>query len=591
MSASALRWLLLLPVAGLALALIVFAHDPPLADDPFAYLFDASTGVVITLAGLVAWDRRPARRTGPLLVLAGYLWYVGSLYVLFPAESSVPFHSFTFRGYYDVLLAWVILSFPGDRLESRWDRAAVLALLATMLTRTAWRLIGTQPGVGTGNPPSAPPNPLLLISDRDTFIHGDILLGFLVGLALAGVAVAIVRRRGAIRPGARWVTDPVLIGGFLWATLAALYTVGSSIGYWFQVDIVPVDGPGWTAQYLVRMLGPIGLLIGALRLRRRSNAVVGVMAGRSGPPRGPELEIALRAALDDPTLVLLYPAPDDGWVTAGGEPVALPALEAGRAATILESDGRVCGAVVHDSLLLDDTTVVRTLAAVVRLAVENERLEADLQTQLDEVRASRARIVEATDLERRRLERDLHDGAQQRLVALAVSLRILRNRLGEDVAPSVAEELDAAGEEVRGAISELRELAHGLDPSILREAGLGAAVQSLADRSPVPVTVEMALPDRLPASVETTAYFVASEALANVAKHSGASSVVVRATRLEDWLQLEVADDGVGGADPAGAGLRGLMDRIAAVGGQFHLHTEPGGGTRIAVAIPCGAGA
>ena len=582
-----LRWLLLLPVAALSAGIALLSHDPPFADYPLDYLFDATTGVVITIAGLIAWDRRPARRTGPLLVLAGYLWYVGSLYEFAPAASSVPFLSFALRGYYDVLLAWVVLSFPGDRLESRWDRAAVVALAGTMLVRTAWRLVGTQPGIGTGNPPDAPANPLLLLSDVDTFIHVDIALTFLVGLALIGVAAAIVRRRGAIRPGARWVTDPVLIGGFLWAVLAAAYTVGSSIGFWFDIEIVPTDGPGWTAQYLVRMLGPIGLLLGALRLRRRSSAVVGVLAGRSGPPRGPELETALRVALDDPSLVLLYPAPDGGWVTATGDTVSLPTLAAGRAATILESDGRVCGAVVHDSLLLDDTTVVRTLAAVIRLAVENERLEADLQTQLDEVRASRARIVEATDVERRRLERDLHDGAQQRLVALAVSLRIIRTRLGVELAPGVASELEAAEDEIRGAIAELRELAHGLDPAILREAGLGAAVQSLADRSPVPVKVEVALPDRLPLSVETTAYFVASEALANVAKHSGASAAVVRASRLDDWLQLEVADDGVGGADPDGAGLRGLMDRIAAVDGRFNLHTEPGVGTRIAVAIPC----
>ena len=586
--APALRWLLLLPVAGLSLAFLVFAHDPPLADDPFGYLFDASTGVVITLAGLIAWDRRPGRRTGPLIVLAGYLWYIGSLYELFPAASSVPFLSFTFRGYYDVLLAWVILSFPGDQLESRRDRLVVLALLVPMLLRTGWRLIGTQPGVGTGNPPFAPANPFLLVPDMDDFVRVDILVSFLVGLALAGVAVAIVLRRGTIRPGARWVTDPVLIGGFLWATLAAVYAIGSSLGYWFGVEIVPIDGPGWTAQYLVRMLGPIGLLIGALRLRRRTSAVVGVMAGRSGPPRGPELEIALRDALDDPTLVLLYPTADGGWTTATGSPVALPALEAGRAATILESDGRVCGAVVHDALLLDDTTVVRTLAAVVRLAVENERLEADLQTQLDEVRASRARIVEATDLERRRLERDLHDGAQQRLVALAVSLRILHARLGEHIAPDVATELEAAGEEVRGAIAELRELAHGLDPAILREAGLGAAVQSLADRSPVPVTVEMAIPGRLPSTVETTAYFVASEALANTVKHARATCATVEVSRDNGRVVVGITDDGVGGADPAGAGLRGLMDRIAAVDGRFDLHTAPGGGTRIAVAIPCG---
>jgi signal transduction histidine kinase len=580
------NWLLLLPVAGLSLGIVILPHEPPFAEYPLDYLFDAVTGAVITLAGLVAWDRRPGRRVGRLLVVAGYLWYVGSLYEFAAPQTSVPFLAFALRGYYDAILAFVILAFPGDQLESRRDRVAVGALLVAMLVRTAWRLVGTQPGIGTGNPPDAPANPLLLVQDGDTFIHGDIVLTFVVGLALAGVAVAIVLRRRSIRPGAQWVSDPVLLGGFLWATLAALYTIASSVGYWFEIQIVPTDGPGWTAQYLLRMLGPIGLLVGALRLRRRTSAVVGVMAGQAGPPRGPELERALRSALDDPSLELLYPA-GAGWTTASGATVALPALDAGRAATVLESDGRACGAIVHDASLLDDTTFVRTMAAVVRLAVENERLETDLQAQLDEVRASRARIVEATDVERRRLERDLHDGAQQRLVALAVSLRIIRSRLGPDVSGDVAAELEAAGDEVRGAIAELRELAHGLDPSILREAGLGAAVQSLADRSPVPVRVDIDVAERLPASVETTAYFVASEALANIAKHSGASAAHVRASRLDDWLQLEVADDGIGGADPAGDGLRGLMDRIAAVDGRFDLQTQADGGTRIAVSIPC----
>ncbi len=264
-----------------------------------------------------------------------------------------------------------------------------------------------------------------------------------------------------------------------------------------------------------------------------------------------------------------------------------PPPDVGRAATILEADGHVGGAVVHDDTLLDDPDALRTVAAVVRLAIDNERLQDDLRAQLIEVRASRTRIVEAADAERRRVERDLHDGAQQRLVALAVSLRTIRTQLGDDVAPGAAAELEAASGEVRAAISELRELAQGLDPAILREAGLGAAVQSLADRSPVPVSVDVQLDDRLPPQVETAAYFVASEALANVAKHAHASSVTIRAQRHDDRFRLEVADDGVGGADIRGAGLRGLIDRIAAVEGTFTLTEPAGGGTRIEVTIPC----
>jgi len=284
---------------------------------------------------------------------------------------------------------------------------------------------------------------------------------------------------------------------------------------------------------------------------------------------------------------VLYAAGGE-WLHADGSPASLPD-EPTRAVTLVHADGVVRGAVVHDAALLDDPVVVPTVAAVAGLAIHNEQLQDDLRAQLQEVRESRTRIVEAADNERRRVERDLHDGAQQRLVGLAVSLRTIRTRLGDEIPPAAALELDAAANEVRLAITELRELAQGLDPAILREAGLGHAVQSLADRSPVPVEVDVQLDGRLPPRVETAAYFVASEALANVAKHAQASKATVRAERLGDDLRLEVADNGVGGADAGGAGLRGLMDRIAAVNGTFTIGVPPGGGTSIQVTIPCGS--
>ncbi|MBI3745468.1 MAG: sensor histidine kinase [Chloroflexi bacterium] len=260
-----------------------------------------------------------------------------------------------------------------------------------------------------------------------------------------------------------------------------------------------------------------------------------------------------------------------------------------RATTLLERDGTTIGAIVHDVTLLDDPALVRTVAAAVALAMDNERLQEDLQAQLQEVRASRARIVEAGDLERRRVERDLHDGAQQRLVALAVSLRTIRSRLGPDVPAPALAELDAAGDLVAAAIAEVRELARGLDPSILREAGLGAAIQSLADHSSIPVRVNVDLDRRLPATAETAAYFVAAEALANVAKHADASTVTVTAGRHDGILTLEVVDDGIGGADIEGSGLRGLADRVAAVGGTLSLESPRGSGTRLSARIPCGS--
>ena len=593
MPVARLRPLLLAPVVLMALAIVTLAKRPLFAEAPLDYLFDASTGVVLVVAGLVTWARRPSAWTGPLIVLAGYLWYVGSLYVILPDRPAnellarLPFLGFALRGYYDPILAFVVLTFPGDRLETRRDRLAIGALLALMLAHSAWRLIGVRPGIGPGNPPDAPANPLFLITDTGTFVTGDEILTAAVGAALVLVAVVVLLRRRRIRPGARRATDPVLIGGAIWAGLAGLYGIGAYTHEVLRVDIVPWEGPGWTAQYLLRMLGPLGLLVGAIRVRGSSAAAIALMAGPDGPPRGIDMERTLRRTLDDPGLQLLQFGPGTGWLDSTGRASALPAPDADRATTLLERDGTPIGAIVHDVTLLDDPALVRTVAAAVALAMDNERLQGDLHAQLEEVRASRARIVEAGDLERRRMERDLHDGAQQRLVALAVSLRTIRSRLGPDVAPPVISELEAAGDLVKAAIDEVRELARGLDPSILREAGLGAAVQSLADHSSIPVTVAIDLHGRLPARAETAAYFVAAEALANAAKHSEASAVTVTATQAAGLLSLEVADDGGGGADLEGSGIRGLADRIAAVGGTFAVDSPLGAGTRIRVSIPC----
>jgi len=587
-----LRPLLLLPVVLMAVAMVSLARAPRFADAPLDYLFDASTGIVLVVAGLIAWTRRPSSSTGPLVVLAGYLWYVGSLYVIVPANPAndllarIPFLGFVLQGYYDPILAFVVLTFPGHRLEVRRDKLAIGALVALMFVRTAWRLLGVRPGIGPGNPPDAPGNPFYVITDTATFVAGDQVLTAAVGVALVLVALVLLMRRRRIRPGARRVTDPVLVGGVIWAGLAGLYAIGGWTHEVLRLDIVPWDGPGWTAQYLLRVLGPLGLLVGALRVRGSSAAAIALMAGPDGPPRGVDMERTLRRTLDDPSLRLLERA-DSGWLDSAGRTTSLPEPDADRATTLLERDGSPIGAIVHDVTLLDDPALVRTVAAAVALAMDNERLQEDLQAQLEEVRASRARIVEAGDLERRRIERDLHDGAQQRLVGLAVSLRTIRSRLGADIAAPVVAELDAAADLVKAAIAEVRELARGLDPSILREAGLGAAVQSLADHSAIPVRVAIDLEGRLPARAETAAYFVAAEALANAAKHSEASAVTVTASRAGGLLSLEVADDGGGGADLDGSGIRGLADRIAAVGGTFAVDSPPGAGTRIRVSIPC----
>jgi signal transduction histidine kinase len=244
-------------------------------------------------------------------------------------------------------------------------------------------------------------------------------------------------------------------------------------------------------------------------------------------------------------------------------------------------------ALVHDRSLLDEPKLVQAAGAAARFALENARLQAEIRAQLTNVQESRVRIVQAADDERRRIERDLHDGAQQRLVALALELRSAQRRFDGNADPELERILAAAVGELQAAVSDLRELARGVHPAILTEEGLAAALESLASRTPFPISVE-ALEGRLPRQVEATAYFVACEALANALKHAHASALSIRTSRTNGTLVVEIEDNGVGGAgiDEAG-GLRGLVDRVDALGGRLTVESSTGKGTRVVGEIPC----
>jgi signal transduction histidine kinase len=252
-------------------------------------------------------------------------------------------------------------------------------------------------------------------------------------------------------------------------------------------------------------------------------------------------------------------------------------------ASVVAANGTPLAQLVHDPALDDDPGLVDAGVALTRLVVDNARLSDEVNRQLAEVRASRARIIEAGDEERRRIERDLHDGVQQRLVALGLRLRRAAARSSSD--PAANEALARGADEALAVVGDVRELARGIHPAVLSEAGLGSALRALADRSPVPVELDLRLRGAGTPTAVSTAYFVASEALANVAKHAHAGTVWLHASD-DDALEVRVEDDGLGGADPDGAGVRGLEDRVAALNGRFGIGPRPAGGTIVSATIP-----
>jgi signal transduction histidine kinase len=341
----------------------------------------------------------------------------------------------------------------------------------------------------------------------------------------------------------------------------------------------------------VALLGvPFGFLIGLMRTRMARGGGVSELITRVGSPRdgaAVRMRDLLAESLEDPSLELAYWLPERGvFVSEDGRETDLPENHPGRSVTEVMRDGERVAAIVHDSALDDSRDLVRGAGAAVALALENERLDAELRARVEELRASRERLVRAGLDERRRLERDLHDGAQQRLVALRLALGLLKRAAATD--PAGAERLvDGAVTELDAALAELRELARGIHPGVLSDHGLEPALSALADRAPLPVDVDAGVA-RLPQAVESAAYFTVAEALTNVAKYAHAHAASVSVAAVNGHVVVEVRDDGVGGADPSrGTGLRGLADRLAALGGQLDVTSPSGAGTVLRAEIPC----
>jgi signal transduction histidine kinase len=552
-------------------------------------LLDAAIGLAYLAAGLVAWQRRPEVLTGPFLVACSIFNFVGSYA---PTGQPVVTHlGFALEGYYDVALAILVLALPG-RLPTGRARGLSLALLAAFLVRSGSRLLLADPAVLAPDA-GLPPNPFAVLGNADAFAAIETATNAGIAIVAFAIAVECLRRLVASRPIVRHVIWPILIGGVVAmgaATFDAADTASAAAtGAPLLTLAEPWDEVFAWSLFAARLFVPVALLVGSLRLRRAAGPLVALAVGLGSVPSPVRLEAALAAALGDPGLRLVRPDADgQGWVAADGGEAAAPVETDLHAVTLLEHDGRPLAAIVHDPVLRENPALIGSVLAVLRLAVDNERLNTALQAQLEEVKASRARLVVAAEDERRRVERDLHDGAQQRLVAVTIALQQARQTARETgAAPELRDGLAATADELQAAIDDLRELARGIHPAILGDDGLAAAVGALARRSGVAVDVRSNLGRRLPKHVEATLYFTVAEALTNASRHARATRAVVSLQDSGDQINLRVEDDGRGGANAsAGSGLRGLADRLAAVDGQLTITSTVGHGTTIHATVP-----
>jgi signal transduction histidine kinase len=522
-------------------------------------------------AGLVAWWRRPDSRLGPLMIAGGF---ISGLSALQFAQHDLPF---TIGAIVDILPAalflHIYLSFPDGRLKSGFERALVTLAYAVA--------IGLQPlkmAVGDFGPHN-----LLEVSFRPGALQviERVQLLSLSAFCLIGIGVLAGRRRRVGRLRRRSLA--LLIDSFALGLLmiAVLFTSGV---------IGALEGDAFLAiqraTLFVIGLSPIAFLIGLLDARLARSSVGDLFLELRTEPAPGDLRDALARALRDPSLQLAYWLPDyESYVDLLGRPVQLNDLE-GRTITLIDRRGEHVAALIHDPALEDEPELLESVQAAAGIALENGRLHAELRARLEELKGSRARIVEAAQNERQLLERNLHDGAQQRLIALSLNLSMLEARIDGD--PEIKRGIDQARREITASLTELREIARGIHPAVVSGHGLAVALEQLAARAPVRVELQVDVDERLPEQLELAAYYVVAESLTNVAKHARARTARVDVLTDDDALVLEIVDDGVGGADSErGTGLRGLADRVEALNGRLRVWTPQGGGTRVKAEIPC----
>ena len=527
--------------------------------------------------GLFTWARRPDNSIGSLMVATGFAWFVAGLGA---ANVGVLFTIGGLLGsVYVVTTIHTLLAAPQGTLAPGDRRIVVWAYaLVTLGVLPLWLFY--NPASDCENCPDN----VLLIQDSETAVNVAGTVINLIGIVLIVLVLrSLVRRwRRATRAERRLYTPMYAAGVALMIALIgqlALQSAGSegnALDVAFVISLVPFA------------LVPYLFLGSFLRARLlEGGAVTRLMRRLNETPRAGGLRDALAEALEDSSLELVYWLPErQSYVDFRGRDYELPTDDPSRAIHSVMREGECVAAIIHDAVQ-EAEPHVQAVGAAASLALLNERLDAELRAKVQELRRSRERMLRIGLEERRRLERDLHDGAQQRLVSMALNIRLARAKLNED--PLAADQLLAsAGEELDSALEELRELARGIHPAVLSDRGLGTALETLAHRAPVPVELAKLPDERLPEAVELAAYFVVAEALTNVAKYANATHATVDVARENGRLVVEVADDGVGGADPEhGTGLRGLADRIAVLEGRLEIDSERGRGTTIRARIPC----
>jgi signal transduction histidine kinase len=521
------------------------------------------------LAGVTAWWRRPESRLGPLMIAAGFGTFISMLGwsnvdLLRTIGQTLDFLP-------PILFLHVFLAFPSGRLERSSERVIVAGAYVTGIGLGFVRML--LGGFGSDGMFSLTTEPGV----ADVVLRVQLVTS--AALAVAGIGVLVARRRGAGRPLRRSLTllhDSFALALVMIAVLAMRHALGISGFETIQ-----------RITFFVVGLAPLAFLIGLLQARLARSAVGDLFVELRADPAPNDLRDALARALRDPSLRLAYWLPQfRSWADLDGQPMELPSSDSGRATTVVDQDGERVAALVHDPALREEPELLVAVGAAAAIALENGRLHAELRARLEELKGSRARIVDASQNERRRLERNLHDGAQQRLIALSLELSLLEERMVSD--PEARARLDQARREIATSLEELRDVARGIHPAVVSGHGLAVALEQLAARAPVPVRLNVGLAGRLPERLEVAAFYLVSESLANVGKHAKATLATVDVARTNGHIVVEVADDGIGGADTElGSGLRGLADRVEALEGRLRIWSPNGGGTRLRAEIPC----